>query len=176
MSLPQHRAADRERKAARIFGQKRNIRKTKGKTPDVLPFELPSGEFVQLEVKNGMKRCPRVLVKALDQAHGYTPNAVAIAIFSDVGGTDIACLSAKTLARWLGIEPEKLAPKLPKPKKAKRSFKQLDLFNSGLCPEPRAVNSGLCPEPRAVNVSGSEPEQASEEQNPPSSPPPQEAC
>lgn len=142
MSLPQDRAANRERKAARIFGTTRVVRKKKDKNrklPDAVPFEIGPGNWnqssimtdvdvVQLEVKNGMRRCPRVLVKALEQAVDYTPDAVPIAVFSDVGGTELACVPAKDLARWLGIALEKLVPKLPKKKRPKRPFKQLDLF------------------------------------------------
>lgn len=127
MSLPQDRAASRERKVAKIFGTTRVVRKAKGRLPDALPFALESGEVVQLEVKNGMKRCPRVLVKALEQARGYTPEATPVAVFSDVGGMDIACVPAKDLARWMGIEAEKLTPKIIK-KKVKRPFRQLEMF------------------------------------------------
>ena len=127
MSIEQARAASRERKAAKIFGTTRVVRKAKGRLPDAIPFELKTGECVQLEVKNGMKRCPRVLVKALDQAKAYTPEAIPIAVFSDVGGTDIACVAAKDLARWMGIEVAQLLPKVAKAK-VKRPLRQLDLF------------------------------------------------
>jgi len=130
MSVEQARAAARERKAAKIFGTTRVVRKGSDKNrrlPDALPFELASGEIVQLEVKNGMKRCPRVLIKALEQARSYAPAATSIAVFSDVGGTDIACVAAKDLARWMGIEVAQLLPKIVK-KKSKRPLKQLDLF------------------------------------------------
>ena len=127
MSIEQQRAAARERKAAKIFGTTRVVRKAKGRLPDALPFLLADGELVQLEVKNGMKRCPRVLVKALEQAKGYAPTATCVAVFSDLGGTDIACIAAKDLARFMGIEVAQLLPKITK-KKTKRALKQLDLF------------------------------------------------
>lgn len=127
MSIEQTRAAAREREAAKIFGTKRVVRKEKGRLPDALPFTLADGECVQLEVKNGMKRCPRVLVRALEQAKSYAPKATLVAVFSDVGGSAIACIAARDLARFMGIEVEKLLPKVSK-KKSKRAFKQLDLF------------------------------------------------
>lgn len=116
MSLPQDRAAARERKCARIFGTNRVVRKTrKGRAPDNEPFRLANGDIVQPEVKNGMKRLPRVLVKALEQARSYAPKVIPIAVFSDVGGEDIACVPAKDLARWMGVAPEKLNVQLGLP-------------------------------------------------------------
>lgn len=115
MSLPQNRAANREREAARIFGTQRVVRKTKECAPDAVAFRLENGDVVQPEVKNGMKRLPRTLVKALEQARRYSPRAVPIAVFSDVGGEAIACVPAKDLARWMGVAPEKLNVQLSLP-------------------------------------------------------------
>jgi len=112
MSLPQTRAASRERECAKILGSARHIRKTKGKAPDVVAFRLANGDVVQPEVKNGMKRCPRVLVKALEQAKRYAPGAVPIAVFSDVGGHAIGCVDLKVLARWMGVQEDKLGVQL----------------------------------------------------------------
>src|SRR5262245_42194331 len=118
MSLPQKRAADRERKAARILGTKRVVRKKEDKNkplPDAEPFEikegLGTGDWVQPEVKNGMKRVPQALVNALDQAKGYSPEFVPLAVFSDVGGTDIGCVYLTDLARYMGVLPEDLLRK-----------------------------------------------------------------
>lgn len=129
MSLPQNRAAAREREAAKIFGSKRFVRTTpKGRAPDVLPFTLETGEIVQPEVKNGMKRLPRELVKALEQARSYAPDAVPMAVFSDVGGEAIACVPAKALARWLKVAPETLNDGAVRKRKATRKrFVQMDL-------------------------------------------------
>lgn len=115
MSREQDRAADRERRCARILGTTRVVRKTKGRAPDVVAFRLENGDVVQPEVKNGMKRCPRVLVKALQQALSYTPGAVPMAVFSDVGGQEVACVPLKDLARWIGVAPEKLGVQLSLP-------------------------------------------------------------
>lgn len=112
MSREQQRAAAREREAARIFKTERVKRKPLERAPDVLPFRLPNGDVVQPEVKNGMKRCPRELVKALEQARRYTRGCIPIAIFSDVGGSSIACVPANDLSRWMGIQPERLGVQL----------------------------------------------------------------
>lgn len=115
MTLPHVRAANRERKAAKILGTKRVVRKDMSCAPDNESFVLENGDVVQPEVKNGMKRCPRGLINALKQARRYSPKAVPLAVFSDVGGEDIACVPLRDLARWIGVAPEKMGVQLALP-------------------------------------------------------------
>lgn len=112
MSREQDRAAARERQAAKLLGSTRVLRRSKQTAPDVVPIRLPNGDLLQPEVKNGLRRCPRSIVKALEQAARYTRGAVPVAVFSDVGGQAIACLPLKDLARWLGTSPEKMGVQL----------------------------------------------------------------
>lgn len=112
MSREQDRAAARERETAGLLGSKRVHRAPKESAPDVEPIRLPNGDLLQPEVKNGMKRCPRTLVKALEQAVRYTRSAVPVAVFSDVGGAAIACLPLKDFSRLIGVSPEKLGVQL----------------------------------------------------------------
>lgn len=100
---------------ARLLGTKRVVRKKLEKAPDALPVRLPNGDLIQPEAKNGMKRCPRTLVKALEQARRYTRDAIPVAVFSDVGGEAIACVPLKDFSRWMGITPEKLGVQLSLP-------------------------------------------------------------
>lgn len=116
MSIEHRRAAAREREMARLLGTTRVVRKRpRERAPDALPIRLPNGDLIQPEAKNGMKRCPRALVKALEQARSYTRGAVPVAVFSDVGGQAIACVPLKDFSRWMQISPEKLGVQLSLP-------------------------------------------------------------
>ncbi len=72
--------------------------------PDFLPLRHePSGELLQLESKAGLACIPRRILKDLEQARGYTPDAVPVAVYSDVRGDAVACLPLEALARLLGL-------------------------------------------------------------------------
>ena len=72
--------------------------------PDIWPIKLRSGDVLQLDCKAGEKRTPRAVLKAIAQAERYTPTAVPVAVFGDIGGEPIACLPLRDLARLLGID------------------------------------------------------------------------
>lgn len=111
--ITHRRAARREREAAELLGTKRVRRRRGERAPDVLPLRLPNGDAIQAEVKSGMRRVPRSIAKALEQAEGYAPDAIPLAVFSDVGGAAIACMPLREFARLLGLQPERLGVQLP---------------------------------------------------------------
>src|SRR5262245_50359260 len=110
------RSHDRGRRlatrAAEIVGGERLPFRAYVKQPDIWPVKLASGDVLQLECKAGEKRTPRCVVKALEQARGYAPEAVPVAVFGDVGGEPIACLPLRDLARLLGLAANDSDPQL----------------------------------------------------------------
>lgn len=75
------------------------------RSADFAPLRLPNGEVIQFESKAGQDVVPRTVLKDIAQARGYTPAAVPVAVYSDVGGEAVACLPLGDLARLLGIGP-----------------------------------------------------------------------
>lgn len=94
-----------EHRAALTLGGERVKRRRGESAPDVRPVRLPNGELLQPECKT-RRRLPRLVMAALDQARGYLPGAVPVAIISEKGGEAIACLPLRDLARLLGLQPE----------------------------------------------------------------------
>jgi hypothetical protein len=108
MSLSLDRGTRLERRTARILGSQR-ITRARGKSaPDVCAVLDRAGEQYQPECKSGMRRLPAVVRKALAQARRYTPDAVPVAVVSDVGGEAVACLPLDAFARLLGVAPARL--------------------------------------------------------------------
>lgn len=106
----------RERTAARALGGRRNVRRIGESAPDMAPVVLPNGVMLQGEVKH-RARLPRLIAQALAQAARYTPGAVPLAVVSERGGPQLACLYLSDLARLLGLDG---APTLPRERRAAR--------------------------------------------------------
>lgn len=112
----------RERDAAKALGTRRVRRAIGESAPDVEPVRLASGEVLSVEVKHRAK-LPALLTAALAQAARYAPAAVPVAVVSQRGGRQLACLSLANLARLLGIASPEIptttkrkarAPKVPR--------------------------------------------------------------
>lgn len=101
------RARRLERRAALLVGGERVQHRPRfARLPDIWPVtHKPTGITLQLECKSGERRIPRGVLAALAQARGYSPDAVPVAVFGDVGGDVIACLPLADLARLLGLQP-----------------------------------------------------------------------
>lgn len=106
----------RERTAARALGGTRTRRRIGERAPDMAPLALPCGLVLQGEVKHRAK-LPRLLAQALAQAANYTPGAVPLAVVSERGGPQLACLFLSDLARLLGLDG---APTLPRERRPAR--------------------------------------------------------
>lgn len=97
-----------EQRVEKITGAKRVKHRPRfAKMGDFWPLRLEqSGETLQFESKAGENAVPKTVLKDIGQARSYAPNAVPIAVYSNVGGESIACLPLEDLARLLGIGPE----------------------------------------------------------------------
>lgn len=108
MALALERGTRLERRTARALRTER-ITRARGKSaPDVCAVRDREGEVYQPECKSGLRRLPTVIRKALVQARGYAPDAVPVAVVSDVGGEAVACLPLEAFARLLGVAPARL--------------------------------------------------------------------
>lgn len=117
------RAARREREAAAVLGSTRVHRRAGQSAPDVRAVRLESGAVLGPEVKT-RARLPKLLTAALDQARGYFPNAVALAVISETGGRALAVLDLRAFAALVGLD----VADLPAPRKRRRvSSRQLSL-------------------------------------------------
>ncbi len=86
--------------------------------------------LLQCEVKHRAK-LPALIVGALGQAARYTPGAVPLAVVSERGGPQLACLYLIDFARLMGLDG---APELPRRAARRR----------GVGPErERVVRAGL---------------------------------
>jgi hypothetical protein len=104
----QHDRARRleQRVADMVGGERVKYRPRFARMPDVWPVtHKPTGITLQFEAKSGKERTPKTVLAAVEQARGYTPGAVPVAVFGDVGGELIACLPLADLARLLGMQP-----------------------------------------------------------------------
>ena len=100
MSRVSRRAARRELEAADAFGVKRVRRARYESAPDIEPVVLSTGD-VLVEVKS-RATLPVLLRDALDQAKGYRPEGVPVAVLSALGGSAVACLPLADFVRLLG--------------------------------------------------------------------------
>lgn len=98
-----------EQRIEALTGAKRvKHRPRYAKLPDLWPLVIPSGETLQFESKAGANVVPKKLLKDIAQARSYSPHAVPVAVYSDVGESEsIACLPLKDLARLLGLRVTK---------------------------------------------------------------------
>lgn len=108
MSLALDRGTRLERRTARILRTERVTRARGKSAPDVVAVRDRAGEAYQPECKSGARRLPAVVRKALEQARGYAPDAIPVAVIADVGGEAIACLPLVAFARLLGVAPGRL--------------------------------------------------------------------
>ena len=101
MSRVSRRAARRELEAADAFGVKRVRRARYESAPDIEPVVLSTGDVLSVEVKS-RATLPVLLRDALDQAKGYRPEGVPVAVLSALGGSAVACLPLADFVRLLG--------------------------------------------------------------------------
>lgn len=106
----------RERTAARALGTTRTVRRIGESAPDVEPVRLASGVVLSVEVKS-RRRLPRLLALALAQAARYAPGAVPVAVVSERGGPQLACIALRDFARLLGFDPPALPERPPRPRR-----------------------------------------------------------
>lgn len=106
----------RERTAAKALGSTRTVRRIGESAPDMATVVLPNGEVLQPEVKH-RARLPALIVGALGQARRYSPDAVPLAVVSERGGPQLACLYLSDLARLLGLDA---SPAVPRERRARR--------------------------------------------------------
>jgi hypothetical protein len=104
MSASHDRARDLEHVTAKVLGTKRVRRSRFEKAPDVFAVTLATGHTLQAECKT-RKRVPKLILDALKQARGYTPDAIPLAVIRQKGGRAIACLDLRILAGLLGLAP-----------------------------------------------------------------------
>lgn len=124
----------RERTAARALGTTRTTRRIGESAPDMAAVVLPNGETLQPEVKH-RARLPALIVGALGQAARYTPGAVPVAIVSERGGPQLACLHLADFARLVGLDTPPAPPRERRARRPPRPRKVRQLHLPG-CDEP----------------------------------------
>jgi hypothetical protein len=128
MSSTSARAARRERQAAAVLGSERVHRQRGERAPDVEPVRLPSGHLLQAEVKSRAK-LPRIARLAVEQAHGYAPGAMPVAVIFEKGSRDgIASMRLADFARLVGLDVDELPDARPLRRPRRVKDHQLTLF------------------------------------------------
>jgi hypothetical protein len=113
VSAVSSRAARREGHAAAALGTRRVHRRVGESAPDVEAVRLPSGVVLGPEVKSRIA-LPKLLTGALDQARGYFPQAVPLAILYARGATDgVACVPLSAFVAMTGIDVATLPKATP---------------------------------------------------------------
>lgn len=102
MTSAHHRAAARERQAAKALGTQRVRRARFQRAPDLVPVRLPAGDRLVVEVKT-RRRLPRLLTKALAQAAGYCADAIPCVVVSEFGGRALAVIDLHAFAALVGV-------------------------------------------------------------------------
>lgn len=91
-------------------GQVRRVRYRPryAKMADFAPWRDPrTGLTYQIESKSGAAAEPKKVRAGIEQARGYSPGAIPVVVFRNVGSSDpIAALPFRDLLRLLGLAPE----------------------------------------------------------------------
>jgi hypothetical protein len=96
-----------EQRVEKITGAKRVKNRPRfARMPDFWPLRLACGEVIQLESKAGENAVPKKVAKDIKQAASYAPNAIPVAVYSNVGGEAVACLPLEAFARLLGLRED----------------------------------------------------------------------
>jgi hypothetical protein len=88
-----------------MLGTRRVHRGRYERAPDLEPVTLPCGVTLIVEVKT-RARGLALIMRALDQAAGYVPDATPCAIVSATGREPVACIPLRAFARIAGLVHE----------------------------------------------------------------------